>query len=278
MKAVSETTETTQEPSENVQGELGPIQLLVIGFPRTDLFKGEVLDELAILEDRGTIRVLDLLYVEKTGEDELMVLEIEDLGSEASSFGGALSAFLGIDGAEPAGGGSVEVTVGGEVFGLSGVQARASLAAMPVGTAAGIILFEHIWAIHFRDAARRAGGNPVLQGLLTPEAVLMIGEETRAIREAAVAVEFAEILEGAALLDAVESIAAAAVIAEAAEATAIAALEQATAVEAYAAARAVRALIAAGVIEQYAAAEAIHALRYAGLLLSDQTAMQDAGE
>jgi hypothetical protein len=278
MKAVSEIAEPTQGQSETTQGELGPIQLLVIGFSRTDLFRGEVLDELATLEDRGTIRVLDLLYVEKTGEDEVIVLEIEDLGSEAASFGGVLSAFLGLDGAEPSGGGSVDATVGGEVFGLSGEQARASLATMPVGTAAGIILFEHIWAIHFRDAARRAGGYPVLQGLLTPEAVLMIGEETRAIREAAVAIEIAEILEGAALLDAVESIASAAVISEAAEATAMAALEQATAVEAYAAARAVRALIAAGVIEQYAAAEAISALRNAGLLLPDQTAEQESGE
>jgi hypothetical protein len=275
---VSETVKSTQQPSETTEGELGPIQLLVIGFPRTDLFQGQVLDELAILEDRGTIRVLDLLYVEKTGEDEVIVLEIEDLGSEASSFGGVLSAFLGLNGAELSGGGSVEVTVGGEVFGLSGEQARASLAAMPAGTAAGIILFEHIWAIHFRDAARRAGGYPVLQGLLTPEAVLMIGEETRAIREAAVAMEIAEILEGAALLDAVESIAAAEAISEAAEATAMAVLEQATAVEAYAVTRAVRALVAAGVIEQYATAEAVAALRDAGLLLPEQTTEQTRGE
>jgi hypothetical protein len=277
MKVVSEVAETTQGPPETTQGELGPIQLLVIGFSRTDLLRGEVLDELAALEDRGTIRVLDLLYIEKTGDDELMVVENEDLGSEAPSFGGVLTAFLGIDGAAPSGGGSIEATVGGEIFGLSGEQARASVEAMPVGTAAGIILFEHIWAIHFRDAARRAGGYPVLQGLLTPEAVLMVGEETRAIREAAVAMEIAEILEGAALLDAVESIASAAAISEAAEAAATAALEQATAVEAYAAARAVRALIAAGVIEQYAAAEAIGALRDAGLLLADQTTEEGAG-
>jgi hypothetical protein len=278
MKAVSETLETTQEPSESTPGELGPIQLLVIGFPRTDLFKGEVLDELAALEDRGTIRVLDLLYVEKIGEDELIVLEIEDLGAEAASFGGVLSAFLGLDGAEPSSRGALDAAVGGEVFGLSGEQARASLASMDVGTAAGIILIEHIWAIHFRDAARRAGGYPVLQGFLTPEAVLMVGEETRAIRDAAVAVEIAEIIEGAALLDAVEAVASAAVVAAASEATAVEALEQTTAVEAYATARAVRALIAAGIIEQYAAAEAISALRDAGLLLPGQSADPAIGQ
>jgi hypothetical protein len=261
---VSETTETPQAPSGPSAGELGPIQLLVIGFDRTDLFKGEILDELAALEERGTIRVLDLLYVEKTGDDELMLLEIEDLGAQASSFGGVLSAFLGLNGTEPSAGETVDVAVGGEIFGLSGEHARASLMAMPVGTAAGVVLFEHVWAIHFRDAARRAGGFPVLQGFLTPEAVLMIGEETRAIRDAAVAIEISEIVKGAALLDAIEAVASAAAIEAAA-------MEDAQAVEAYAAARAVRALIAAGIIEQYAAAEAIDALRIAGLLLPEQT-------
>jgi hypothetical protein len=272
MKAVSEIPETTQEPSEPAQNELGPIQLLVIGFNRTDLQTGETLDELAALEARGTIRVLDLLYVEKTGADELMIVDNVDLGPAASPFGGVLSVFLGLDGARPSGGGAIDHTLAGEIFGISGDQARASLEAMPEGTAAGIILFEHIWATHFRDAARRAGGYPVLQGFLTPEAILMIGEETRAIREAAIAIEVAQIVEGAALLDAVEAVVSAAAVSAAAEASAVEALEQATALEAYAAARAVRALIAAGVIEQYAAADAIDALRDAGLLLLGQTA------
>ncbi len=263
---MSEVAETTQNQSESSPGEFGPIQLLVIGFPRTDQFKGEVLDELAILEERGTIRVLDLLYVEKVSDDDLIVLEIDDLDAEAQAFGGILSAFLGIDGAEQSGKDTLEAIIDGEVFGLSSEQAHASLARIPVGSAAGIILFEHIWAIHFRDAARRAGGYPLLQGFLTSEAMLMIGEETRVLREAAIAMEFAEIVEGAALLDAAEAVASAAAVVDAAEIVENAAIEEATAVEAYAATRAVRALIAAGVIEQYAAAEAIAALRNAGML------------
>jgi len=260
---VSESTDSMPETAESAHEELGPIQLLVIGFSNTDLMQGEVLDELVALEERGTIRVLDLLYVEKTGQDELVMLEIEDLEVESSSFGGVLSSFLGLAGSVPTVGESLDATIGGEVFGISGEQARASLDSMQVGAAASILLFEHIWAIHFRDAARRAGGFPVLQGFLTQEAVLMIGAETRAIRDAAVAMEIAEIVEGAAMLDALEAVASAAIVME----DAMAAVEQASAVEAYAAARAVRALIAAGVIEQYAAEEAINALQKAGLLL-----------
>ncbi len=267
---MSETHETTSEISENGATELGPIQLLIIGFERTDLFSGEILDELAALEERGTIRVLDVLYVERTAEDEIMILENQDLGKDQSSFGNVISAFLGLNGTEPSGGGSLIGSLGGEVVGLTGEHARASLTEMPVGTAAGIILIEHIWAIHFRDAARRAGGHPVLQGFLTSEAVLMVGEETRAIREAAVAMEFAEIIEGAALLDAAEALASAAVINAAAEASATEALRQATEIEAFAAARAVRALVAAGVIEQYSVAQAVNALQEAGLLLPEQ--------
>ena len=63
----------------------------------------------------------------------------------------------------------------------------------------------------------------------------MVGTETRAMREAALA-------------------------------SAIAALEHATVVEAYADARTVRALIPAGVTEKYAAAETINAVPDAGSL------------
>ncbi len=45
-------------------------------------------------------------------------------------------------------------------------------------------MFEHTWAIPLRDAIRRAGGVPLAQGFLTPEALIMVGEELRAIAEA----------------------------------------------------------------------------------------------
>ncbi len=248
-------------------GELGPVQLLVVGFERTDQFSGEILDELAAQEARGIIRILDLLYVEKTDEDELVIVEIADLSEkEASEFGGVVSKFLGFEDAGPAAVEAIDAEVGGNTYGLAADDIADALSSIPVGTAAGILLFEHVWATHFRDAVRRAGGFPVMQGFLTQEAVLMVGEELRAIREAAVAVEFASIVEGAALLEATEAILAAELVREAAAEVAIEAIEESEAIEAAAAARAVRALIAAGLIEQYAAAEALEALVVAGLL------------
>ena len=45
---------------------VGPIQVIVFGFERSDQFRGEVLKELATLRGRGLIRLIDL-YVAANG-------------------------------------------------------------------------------------------------------------------------------------------------------------------------------------------------------------------
>ena len=44
---------------------VGPIQVIVFGFDRTDQFHGEVLEELASLRGRGLLRLIDLLLAVK---------------------------------------------------------------------------------------------------------------------------------------------------------------------------------------------------------------------
>jgi hypothetical protein len=43
--------------------EIGPVQLLAIGFGPEANFEGRIMAELARLEGVGTIRILDLLFV-----------------------------------------------------------------------------------------------------------------------------------------------------------------------------------------------------------------------
>jgi hypothetical protein len=48
--------------------EIGPVQMLAIGFDPDARFEGRIMDELANLERHETIRILDLLFVEKDAE------------------------------------------------------------------------------------------------------------------------------------------------------------------------------------------------------------------
>ena len=67
------------------------------------------------------------------------------------------------------------------------------------------MLFEHTWAIPFRDAIRRAGGRGLAQGFITPEGLMIVGEEIEAIAEAELAIEVSDAVRGAAMLDALGS-------------------------------------------------------------------------
>ena len=72
--------------------EIGPVQLLNIGFPPGANFEGRIADELAKLANDRTIRILDLLFVARdTDSDELVVLEHQE-----ESMGSVVGALLGL--------------------------------------------------------------------------------------------------------------------------------------------------------------------------------------
>jgi hypothetical protein len=125
---------------------------------------------------------------------------------------------------------------------------RQVVANLEPGKAFGVLMFEHTWAIPLRDAIRRAGGVPLAQGFITQEALVMVGEELRAIAEAEQVIEVAEIVRGAAILDT------------------LATLQEAEAVKTAIAADVLRTLAVAELIEEAAVTEAIETLAAAGLL------------
>jgi hypothetical protein len=64
--------------------EIGPVQLVAFGFGPEAQFEGRIMEDLAQLEERRTIRILDLLFVLKDAEtEELIALDYqgEDLGA-----------------------------------------------------------------------------------------------------------------------------------------------------------------------------------------------------
>lgn len=241
--------------------QIGPIQMLIVGFDPNADYRGAILDELVSLSGRGLIRVLDLQFVGKEENGDLVSLEATDLTyDESIEFGALIGGLIGL-----AAGGTAGAVAGAEAgalaaaeksYGLTPTDVQSIAAELQPGEAVAMLLFEHTWAAKLKQAVRSTGGYPIAQGFLTPEALFMIGREVEAVMEAEVAIEVAEAVKGAALLDA------------------LATVEAAEQVKAAAAAEATRALIVAGLIEEAAAQDAIDALMVAGLI--EEAAMMDA--
>src|SRR5258706_5290943 len=84
--------------------EMGPVQMLVVGF-EDGKFEGEILAELRRLREHDIIRMVDLLFVAKDDQGDIVKLEHSDLSQEeAMEFGALAGALLGLgaDGEEGA--------------------------------------------------------------------------------------------------------------------------------------------------------------------------------
>jgi uncharacterized membrane protein len=171
---------------------IGPVQMLVIGFGPEAEFEGRIMDELSRLERHETIRILDLLFVQKDAETgDLLALDYqgEDLGA-------IVGALLGFE-FEGEGGPAQPSGVESHAFGLSQGEIQGMAASLDPGSSAGFVLIEHVWARELKRAIRDAGGFPLGEGFLTPEAVAAVAAELVAMAEAIEELEAEEAETGA---------------------------------------------------------------------------------
>lgn len=130
---------------------LGPIDYLVVEFPPGHAnFSGEIATALADLVEKGIIRILDLLVLQKDADGTVEALEIDDLD--------AVEEIVHLE-ADIA-----EILAADDVADLA--------AAMEPGTVAGVIVWENLWAAPFGAAARRAGGQVVAYGRIPIQAII----------------------------------------------------------------------------------------------------------
>ncbi len=118
--------------------ELGPIDIVVIGYPADAPLTGEAVPYLLDLIDRGIIRVLDVLFVMEGEDGTFAGFQATDLSPESLGdlqvFTGASSGMLGAD----------------DVDSVAGT--------IEPGSAALVIMYENRWAAPFAAAVRRNGG------------------------------------------------------------------------------------------------------------------------
>lgn len=174
--------------------KIGPVQLLAIGFPPDAEFEGKIMDELERLESHETIRILDLLFVGKDAETgDLLAFDYQ--GEDLGAIVGALLGFEFEDDGELENGSAENAE--GHAFGLSRSEIHDIAASLRPGSSAGFVLIEHVWARDLKGAIRDAGGFPLGEGFLTPEALTDVGTELVAISEAIEELEAKEAGAGA---------------------------------------------------------------------------------
>jgi uncharacterized membrane protein len=170
---------------------IGPVQLLALGFDPDARFEGRIMDELENLERHETIRILDLLFVGKDAETgDLLALDYQ--GEVLGAIVGALLGFE-FEGEQPSELSEIE----GHAFGLSESEIQKIAGSLDPGSSAGFLLIEHVWARDLKRAIRDAGGFPLGEGFLTPETLAAVAPELLAMSEALEELETEEAGAGA---------------------------------------------------------------------------------
>lgn len=117
---------------------LGPIEVLVIGFPG-NRFNGEILPELERLVEAETISIVDGVLLRKDADGDVEFIEFgeDDANPEAARLAELLD----------------------QVESLVSDDDVAELAAtLEPDSSAALLVFEHTWAKPFRDAVIASGG------------------------------------------------------------------------------------------------------------------------
>ncbi len=127
---------------------IGPVEYIIVGFPGNQ-FTGEIAPELIALVESGTVKILDLIFISKDADGNVLSLEIDDL-DELAGFG----------------------NLDGEVGGLiSPEDIEFAASELEPDSSAALLIWEDLWAAPFADAVRRSGG-VLLDGARIPHALI----------------------------------------------------------------------------------------------------------
>jgi hypothetical protein len=118
--------------------EIGPVDIVLFGYPSDAPMTGEAIPLLLDLVERQIIRVLDVLFVVKNADGTFSGFEAQDLEADHigdfKEFEGASTGILGDD------------------------DVKMAADAIEPGTVAVAIVYENRWAAPFAAAVRRNGG------------------------------------------------------------------------------------------------------------------------
>ena len=137
---------------------LGPIEVLVVGFPG-NRFTGGILPELEALVEAGTISIVDGLFITKDDVGDVTFVELDQIDENEDA--AALGRFIGS---------SLDL--------LSDDDAAEFAAALEPNSSAAALVFEHTWFKPLRDELIGSGGvlvaNMRIPGLVVEEVLAAV--------------------------------------------------------------------------------------------------------
>jgi hypothetical protein len=141
---------------------LGPLEYLVAGF-EGNRFTGQILSELRSAQEKGIIRVIDLFVIKKDEQGNVTALELNDLsGDEAAELSSLAGNLMGL---------------------LADEDIQQVAADIPNNSAAGLLLFEHTWAIGLKEAIKNAGAVAITGGFVAPDVVAELEKDLEAAKQ-----------------------------------------------------------------------------------------------
>ena len=129
---------------------MGPVDYLIVRFPG-NRFSGEIIPELADLEQNGIIRVIDLVFIMRDEAGELAIVEAKDLHGEMGNAYRELARHTD------------------EWFSEDDIEVFAE--GLARNSSAALLLFENVWAIRLKEALLRADAELIDMGRIPPETI-----------------------------------------------------------------------------------------------------------
>lgn len=159
---------------------VGPVQMMVLGFSEPE-FTGKIAAELDRLRNNDLVRIIDAIVVQKDDEGDITGMQVSDLTQqEAMEMGAIAGALVGL------GEGDEDAVVEGAILGaeegadghlIPDEEVWYVADVIPNGSAAAIILLEHLWAIPLRSAIVDAGGVALADEWIHASDLIEIGIE-----------------------------------------------------------------------------------------------------
>ena len=129
---------------------MGPVDYLIVRFPGNK-FTGEDIAEIADLQEKGIIRVIDLVLVVRDASGELAIVEAKNMEGPTAPAYRELARHTD------------------EWFSEADIEVFAE--GLAKNSSAALLLFENVWAIRFKEALKNADAELIDMGRIPPETI-----------------------------------------------------------------------------------------------------------